>query len=108
VGRFDFDYRGVGEYMRTDPDLARAVFERATLAHAFAKSIAPVGTPAEHDHHPGHYRESLTLRGPVMSKDRPGYVIETDAVYAPAVEAEHHVLKKTIAAFGDPKGGAGL
>lgn len=105
---FQYDYRGVGEYMRTDPDLARALHDRAELALAFAKSIAPVGTPQEGDRHPGHFRDSLELKGPRVSKDRQGFVIESDTDYGPAVEHDHHVMRRTIAAFGDSKGGEGL
>jgi hypothetical protein len=106
--RFDYNYVGVGEYMRTDPALAAGLHARADLALAFAKSIAPVGTPEESDHHPGHYRDSLEVRGPVGFRDRVGFTIETDADYAPAVEAHHHTLAATVAAFSDPHGGEGL
>lgn len=104
---FDYNYSGVGEYMKTDPELAVALRGRADLALAFAKSIAPIGSPAAGDHHPGHYRDSLTVTGPHVT-DRVSWHIETDVDYAPAVEHDHHVLGKTIAAFGDPKGGLGL
>lgn len=108
ASRFDYNYVGVGEYMRTDPELVAGLRARADLALAFAKSIAPVGTPQEHDHHPGHYRDSLEVRGPVGFRDRVGFTIETDVDYAPAVEREHHTLAATVAAFSDPHGGEGL
>jgi hypothetical protein len=67
-----------------------------------------VGTPEEADHHPGHYRESLEVRGPVMAKDRQGFLLGSDVDYASAVEHRHHTLGATVAAFGDPRGGEGL
>lgn len=106
--RFDYDYAGVGEFMRTDPALAAAVRARAELALEFARSIAPVGTPAENDEHPGHYRESLKIEGPVMFRDRAGYQLGSDAPYATAVEHDHHTIGAAVAAFGDPRGGEGL
>jgi hypothetical protein len=106
--RFEYSYSGVGQFMRTDPDLAAGVRARAELALAFARSIAPTGTPAEHDEHPGHYRDSLQIQGPVLFKDRAGYQLGSDAPYATAVERDHHVLAATVAAFGDPRGGEGV
>lgn len=106
--RFEYDYAGVGEYMRTDAELLAALHERAQTALAFAKAIAPVGTPQEADHHPGHYRESLQVDGPHGFRDRAGYLLGSDADYAIAVEAEHEVLARTVAAFSDPRGGEGL
>lgn len=106
--RFEYSYSGVGEFMRTDPDLAASVRARAELALQFARSIAPVGTPQEHDHHPGHYRDSLKVQGPVMFKDRAGYQLGSDAEYATAVEHDHQTMAATVAAFGDPRGGEGL
>lgn len=108
MSRFVYSYTGVGEFMRTDPDLAAGVRRRAELALAFARSIAPVGTPAEGDHHPGHYRDSLAVRGPVAFRDRTGHQLGSDAGYAVDVEHTHQVLERTVAAFSDPHGGPGL
>lgn len=108
--RFDYDYRGVGQYLRTDPDLAARIAEKAAAARDLARAIAPVGTPAEDDHHPGHFRESIEMRGPSMGnkRDRITYAVGSDADYATSVEAQHQVFARTLAAFGDARGGAGL
>ncbi len=105
--RFVYSYAGVGEYMRTDRDLSDALRERADLAVAFAKSIAPVGTPPG-DEHPGRYRDSLDVRGPVMFTDRAGWEIGSSEPYATAVEAHHHTMGAAVAAFSHPRGGPGL
>lgn len=105
---YEMDLAGIGEYLRTDTELAASLYERAKVAEAFAKAISPVGTPHEHDHHPGHYRESWSVGAPKPSKDRQAAIVENTADYAPAVEADHHVAGRTIAAFSDPKGGPGL
>ncbi len=106
--RFDYSYTGVGLYMRTDPDLAAGLHARAERALEFAKSIAPVGTPLEGDHHPGHYRDSLKVEGPEVHRDRMRYRLGSDADYADAVEHNHQVIGRTVAAFSDPRGGPGL
>ncbi len=103
---FQYNYAGVGEWMRTDAALAAGVAARAELALAFAKSIAPVGTPPE-DEHPGQFRDSLEVRGPYLQGDRLGYELGSDVEYGKAVEARHHVIRATVAAFGDPRGGPG-
>ncbi|MCW2904690.1 MAG: hypothetical protein JWO67_6955 [Streptosporangiaceae bacterium] len=108
MSRFDYSYAGVGEFMRTDPDLAAGVRRRAEVALAFAQSIAPVGTPEEGDHHPGHYRDSLQVHGPVAFSDRAGHQLGSDAGYAADVEHAHQVLARTVATFSDPHGGSGL
>jgi hypothetical protein len=108
--RFVYDYRGVGEFMRTSPELSARLAERAVMARDFARAIAPTGTPQEGDHHPGHFRDSIDSRGPGLSgkRDRISYAFGSDADYATAVEAEHQVFGRTVAALGDAKGGEGL
>lgn len=107
MSSFVYNYAGVGEYIRTDPELAAGLHARADLALAFAKSIAPVGDPAM-DPHPGRYRESLEVTGPFISRDRLSFRVQTDVDYAVAVERHHHTLATVAAAFSDPRGGEGL
>jgi hypothetical protein len=106
--RFVYDYQGVGAWMRTDPTLAAAVRARADLAAELAKSLAPVGTPEEGDHHPGHFRDSIDVEGPIRLRDRLGFGITSSADYADAVEANHHVFEAVRHALSDPRGGPGL
>lgn len=103
---FQYSYVGVGQFMRTDPDLAAGVRARAELAVAFAKSIAPVGTPPD-DEHPGRYRDSLEVTGPHVQRDRIDFRLGSAEPYATAVEANHHTVLSAVAAFSDPHGGPG-
>lgn len=101
---FEYSYTGVGEWLRSDPDLTQELHTIADRALAFAKAIAPIGDPAAGDEHPGHYRDSLEVSGPYVQGRRVTFHLEANAVYSREVEDRHQVLAKTVAVFSDPKG----
>jgi hypothetical protein len=86
------DHTGVGAFLESD-DLLRVVESVAELIRARAISMAPVGTMAEQDDHPGLYISSFRTKSQRFSGatgDRVEAVVYNDAIDAVWVEFGHH------------------
>lgn len=95
------DYEGMGEFLRTSPDLADALHKVADRGLEIAKGLAPVGKPPQ-DEHAGRYLEMLhTTEGLSDVGDRQAARIVAGAPESAAVEwgnrniEARHVLLNT-------------
>jgi len=61
---------GVRAFEESDPGLNAAIEALAARARDYARSIAPVGSPADDDHHVGAYRDSIDI---ARNPDLPGW-----------------------------------
>jgi hypothetical protein len=83
---FKLDYAGLGEYMRTSPELQEALLQLAKDGVEKIRPHAPVGDPAI-DPHPGAYKESLHAEvGMGVKQDRLGSRIVASVDHAAAEE----------------------
>lgn len=95
------DFEGMGEVLRTSPELADALYKVADRGAEHARSIAPVGKPNE-DKHSGRYIEMLHVTdGTSDVGDRQAARIVAGAPESAAVEwgneniRARHVLLNT-------------
>lgn len=68
--RFDYDYDGMGAYLRSSTDLSAAVKAHAQVGVDFARAIAPVGPPR--DPHRGAFKASLHVEDDTGTDGRVG------------------------------------
>lgn len=61
---------GIRAFEESDPGLNAHLKELAEKARNYARSIAPVGSPADGDEHPGQYRDSIDVE---KIDDGPGW-----------------------------------
>lgn len=62
-------------YLENDPELNARLEALARAGLAYARSIAPVGSPADGDERPGQYRDSIKV---VKSREGPGWFLFSD------------------------------
>jgi len=81
---------GIEEYLEFDPELNETLHLEVENAADYARSIAPVGSPADDDKHPGLYRDSITAEKmenspgwEVVSHDNKAWWIEYGAAHMP-------------------------
>lgn len=84
------DRASIETYLATDPELYAVLTAAGKRAVDYARAIAPVGTAAEGDEHPGAYRDSIRVErdeeGPGMrlfSDDNKAFWIEYGAAHMP-------------------------
>ena len=93
------DRAGIARFEERDPELNASLAALARQAVAYAKRIAPVGTPAEEDEHPGAYRDSIQYE---KREEGPGYRIFSDDEKAHWIEygaqhmRRHSVLTRAV------------
>jgi hypothetical protein len=87
------DYPEFGEHVLRAPFMVQDMFERADRIAFRAKQLAPVGSEADGDKHPGAYRDSIFSQveiKPTGSPDNFGPravgVIGSDVPYAGVIE----------------------
>lgn len=115
--RFELNPEGIREYLRSDPVLAAALYEKGQNVVEYAKSIAPVGDPKRNRNrkeHPGTYRDSIqgefhmsptrmTYR--ILSRDPKAYWIEYGSKNNPKMAVLRRALDHAFG-FGGASGTA--
>lgn len=106
AARFKMSRQGVGELLRS-PMMRAEMVRRAEVIKSTAVAISPTGGPG--DQHPGHYRESWTVKSTARGgrrRDRATAIVRNTAYYARWVEygtekvPAHHVLLRAAQVGG--------
>lgn len=107
MGEFKGSYKGIGEMLRSD-FMVEVMRVQAERVKAVAEAIAPVGSEADGDKHPGLYKSSFRVESGVREGKKPRAVgrVVNDAPYAFHVEfgskdtPKHRTLGKALGIVG--------